>query len=502
MTDRRTLFTWIGLRDLDAARDGGNGPIAHAVSRERFHAVHLLSDHAPDVTEAYATWLAARTSATLVRHLVTLPRGPSHLEDVYHAAVSVLTQASDQNGRPTFYLSPGTPVMASVWLLLASTRFPARLVESSDGRSLNEVHVPFEISAVHVGALLDAEARTLGWMRAALPAGISAPTGFQYAGPQMERLVAAAQHVALTHVPLLIEGETGTGKELLARAVHEWSRRRAGPFVAVNCGAIPRDLVESQLFGHTRGAFTGATRDEPGAFRAASGGTLLLDELGELPLDAQVKLLRATQDLEIVPVGSQRAVRVDVRLVAATHRPLLRDVAEGRFRADLYYRLAVARIRLPALREREDLGLLIDGELDRVNAEFAAVVAEVGGVFTPKNLTLGAKNLMLSQAWPGNHRELHATLVRAALWAPTGAIDELAVRDALDPSDAHIGILGRPLGDGFDLQTVLGDVARHYLDRALTQAGGVKARAARLLGLSSAQTLSNWLSRYDKGDLG
>jgi transcriptional regulator with PAS, ATPase and Fis domain len=182
----------------------------------------------------------------------------------------------------------------------------------------------------------------------------------------MKRVIALARRVAIRSIPVLIEGESGTGKELMARAIHQASPRAAKPFITVNCGAIPPELVESEFFGHRRGSFTGAVSDRKGHFERADGGTLFLDEIGELPKAIQVKLLRTLQEGEVTPVGSSEARKVDVRVVAATNRTLISEVAEGNFREDLFYRLAVAIIKLPPLRERAgDLSLLIDALLHR-----------------------------------------------------------------------------------------------------------------------------------------
>jgi transcriptional regulator with PAS, ATPase and Fis domain len=186
----------------------------------------------------------------------------------------------------------------------------------------------------------------------------------------MDRLIQRARRVAIRNVSVLIEGESGTGKELLARAIHRASPRKDRPFIAVNCGAIPAELVESELFGHEKGAFTGATQQRTGHFEAADGGTLFLDELGELPGPAQVKLLRTLQEGEVVRLGSSKPTKVDVRIIAATNRTLTEEIASGRFREDLFYRLAVAVLKLPPLRERSgDLGVLIDHLLAQVNRE-------------------------------------------------------------------------------------------------------------------------------------
>jgi len=293
---------------------------------------------------------------------------------------------------------------------------------------------------------------------------------------------------------VLIEGESGTGKELFARAIHQGGPRKNECFVAVNCGAISPELVESELFGHEKGAFTGATKQHQGYFEVASGGTLFLDEIGDLPPSAQVKLVRVIQEHEVVRVGATAPVKVDVRIVAATHRTMTDEIAAGRFREDLFYRLAVAILKLPPLRERHgDLGLLIETLLDRVNRE-----SESEPGYQHKVLSAGARNLLLQHPWPGNVRELLNTLRRAALWCGDREIRGEDVRDALLPPRPVVGsgMLNQPLGDGLDLPGILNTVAGHYLERAMDEARGNKTRAAELVGLPSYQTLTNWLGKY------
>ena len=310
----------------------------------------------------------------------------------------------------------------------------------------------------------------------------------------MHRAILRARRVAPRSVPVLIEGETGTGKELMARAIHRASPRRERPFVTVNCGALPPELVESELFGHEKGAFTGADRLRKGYFEAADGGTLFLDEIGELPAPAQVKLLRILQEGKVVRVGATRPIGVDVRVIAATNRTLTQEVAENRFREDLYYRLAVAVLKLPPLRDRTgDLGLLIDRLLDQINEESAH---EPG--YRDKKLSASARNILLRHSWPGNVRELLNTLRRAAIWSDGETIEAEDVREAILPAPRRQGeeILDRALGEGFSLPDLLANVARHYLARAMEEAAGNKSRAADLVGLASYQTLTNWLSKY------
>jgi len=232
--------------------------------------------------------------------------------------------------------------------------------------------------------------------------------------PAMARVVAQARQVAATDAAVLVQGETGTGKEVLAHAIHAWSDRAEAPFVKLNCAAMPENLVESELFGHARGAYTGAVDKRAGRFLVANGGTLFLDEMGDLPLGAQAKLLRVLQDGTFQPVGSDETIRVDVRVVAATHVDLAAAVAAGRFRADLYYRLAVFPLHLPPLRDRpEDVDLLAASLLDRLHRRTGR---------GPWTLDPDARATLAGARWPGNVRQLANVLERATILVPRGAL--------------------------------------------------------------------------------
>jgi len=295
----------------------------------------------------------------------------------------------------------------------------------------------------------------------------------------MHQVFEVVEKVAGARTTVLITGESGVGKELVARAVHDRSPRASGPFVPVNCGAIPEGLIESELFGHAKGAFTGAQGAKQGLFHAAQDGTLFLDEIGELPLSLQVKLLRAIQERRIRPVGDNADVEVDVRLVAATNRDLASDVRSGRFREDLYYRLNVVEIRVPALRERrEDVLPLADHFLRRFAAEHGRPVP---------SLSADAKRRLSEYWFPGNVRELE-NLIERAVALSTG--DEVTV-DALPPvlraAGAHALSPGGPLPAGFSLEEYLAQIERELIDRAMTEGRGVKKDAAALLGLTFRQ---------------
>ena len=491
-------MAWVGSADLRAVTDEattGQGPIAQALATGRFRRAVLMSNFERDASEGYANWLRGRTPAEVSLEHVPLT-GPTEFAEIYTAAVQVV--AATIKGEPappslTFHLSPGTPAMAAIWIILAKTRFPAQLIESSRQAGVREASVPFDMSADFLPQMLRLPVDPLE--RSAVDALPQSPEfdRIVHRSPVMRRLVAMARRVASRSVPVLLEGESGTGKELLARAIHRASPRRELPFVAVNCGAIPAELVESELFGHERGAFTGAHSSRMGFFEAANGGTLFLDEVGELPAAAQVKLLRVLQEGEVIRVGSTQPVRIDVRLIAATNRNLAQEIAAARFREDLFYRLAVAVLHLPPLRKRNgDVGLLLDHFLTIVNDEGRE---EPG--FVPRQLSAAARNLLLGHSWPGNVRELSNTLRRAVLWSGSETIGPDDVREALLPSRTQQdAVLERPLGDGFVLSDLLGEVARHYLARALGEAKGNKSQAARLVGLPSYQTLSNWMDRY------
>jgi len=295
--------------------------------------------------------------------------------------------------------------------------------------------------------------------------------------PPMQRVFDILRKVATSRASVLLVGESGTGKELAAHALHELSPR-TGPFVAVNCGAIPETLLESELFGHVRGSFTGATVDKQGLFEAANSGTLLLDEVADLPLAMQVKLLRVLQERKVKPVGGVSEREVDVRIVAATNRDLEAEVEKSAFRQDLYYRLNVIQVRLPPLRERrEDLPLLVDHFIRKFSAEHGRNV--VGAA--PEVMSA----LMLYH-FPGNVRELENMIERAvtlstADWLALDAFPNLIGLQGAQPSPSTVGHLPE---NGLDLERHLEEYERSILIKALERTGGNRTEAARLLGVS------------------
>jgi two-component system response regulator PilR (NtrC family) len=291
----------------------------------------------------------------------------------------------------------------------------------------------------------------------------------------MQKIFELITKIHSVRTGVLITGESGTGKELVARALHSEGIRASRPFVAVNCGAIPEELMESELFGRKRGAFTGAVADAPGMFQEAHGGTLFLDEIGELSLGLQVKLLRVLQERKVKPVGATDEIEVDVRVIAATNRDLEAEVSRGAFRADLYYRLNVIELRLPPLRHRrEDIPLLADHFLRRFSAEHNRMV----------RLSSEAMRRIEQYEYPGNVRELENIIERAVALSSTPVIGVSDLPEVKTPRLMTPEPPAMVPPEGVDLDQLVSDYERTWVLRALEQTGGVRKRAATLLGIS------------------
>ena len=306
---------------------------------------------------------------------------------------------------------------------------------------------------------------------------------------EMVRVFKMVDKVADSEATILIQGESGTGKELIAREIHYRSGKAQGPFVSINCGAIPRDLLESNLFGHVKGSFTGAVRDSAGLFQVAEGGTFFLDEVGDMPIATQVKLLRALQEREIIPVGGTQAIKIDCRLVAATNSDLEKEVAGGRFRADLFYRLNVIPIRLPALRQRrDDIPILVDHFLKR-HAQAR----------TPKTVNKDAMDLLMRYDWPGNVRELENVMERALILDESGVIgpDDLPEKIRFGHSQRGSLVIDTPT-------LTLEELEKEYILKVLNHTRWQKKRASEILGINAStlyrKLLGYGLDRADQAD--
>jgi DNA-binding NtrC family response regulator len=303
------------------------------------------------------------------------------------------------------------------------------------------------------------------------------------ASDPLQAVFRLVEKVAATNTNILIQGESGTGKELVARAIHHRSPRADRPFVAINCGALPETLLESELFGHTKGAFTGAVANKPGLFRAAEGGTVFLDEVGEIATAMQIRLLRALQEHEVTPLGSSAAVKFDARVICATNRDLEKEVEEGRFREDLFYRLNVIEVHLPPLRERrEDIPLLIRHFIKQIAQDQSGA---------EKGIEPEATSALINYSWPGNIRELQNALERAyTLGGERIDLESLPrrVREAATDS--------LPMRDPDGLRPTLEEIERRYIMETMSAVNQDKARAANILGIDLS-TLYRKLKRFD-----
>jgi DNA-binding NtrC family response regulator len=522
MQSRRILLSWIGHADLlsmgedlgeagqellAAAKVRGKygerpGPLKTAVSQGAFDEVHLLSNYPAVVHKPFATWLGGKP----VIHHVELA-DPTDYPQVFRVVDGVLAElAGKAQKKPAelcILLTPGTPAMAAVWVLLGKSRYPATFYQTFKNE-LRPTTVPYDLVDDFVPELLRNPDLNLQHLAGKKPSEVHGFEGIIGESQAIRLAVGRAQRAALRDVPVLLLGESGTGKEMFARAMHAASHRKNKRFEAMNCAAIPRDLLESELFGHVKGAFTGADRNRDGAFTRADGGTLFLDEVGECDPLMQTKLLRVLQPPPgtgpchrvYCPVGGSEAVVSDVRIVAATNRGLVQEMKDNRFREDLYYRLAVITLRLPPLRERpRDIPLLVESFLRQINEDFGRQ-GEPG--YKHKRISATGMEFVKRYGWPGNVRQLYNTLLQAAVMADGDTLNRQELVAAIGGvGDPDLNVLEQPLGDGFDLEEHLKSIQRHYLRRAMEEAGGVKTRAADLLGLASYQALDAKLKRLD-----
>ena len=392
------------------------------------------------------------------------------------------TEAASQTGAHEALIGMTVPLMGGSWqrdriVLGDELRAPMAAAIARGGK----VAIALSHAAAPALALAGAGQVTLAYDPGALPQAraaliaASAQGGWPVAGdPQSLALLTLAERIAASDIPVLLEGPTGTGKEVLARFVHRLSARANGPFIAVNCAAMPEAMLEALLFGHKKGAFTGAAEAGEGLFRAADGGTLLLDEIGELPLALQSKMLRALQEGEVLPLGATKPLKVDVRVVAATNRHLASEVEAGRFREDLLYRLNVFPLSLPALRERPG---------DIAPLAFAMLLRHAPAPGQPGWIAADALALLESHAWPGNVRELENVIRRAILLA--GGSDAIAAEHIV--FDTAVCAVAEPLTTITGARS-LSDVAFASEARAiletLSRNGGNRVATARTLGIS------------------
>lgn len=525
---RRILVQWIGHSDLRALAtalpaakakkildrikgtpgDAGElGPTKTLLTTQKFDEVRLLSNYDKEWNKWFQDWL--KTPTELIKVDLEKPTDYSKIFEVVDRELSDLKQSKTwANTELNLHLSPGTPAMSAVLLLLGKTRYPATFYESSrDGKSWI-TQIPFDLIDIIPEILRNPDAH-LQHLASRAPAEIEGFEDIAGDSRAIRDAVGRAQRAAIRNVSILLVGESGTGKEMFAQAIHKSSQRHDKPLKTVNCAALSKELLASELFGHRKGAFTGADSDFEGLFEAANGGTLFLDEIGECDLEIQAKLLRVLQPItgdgasirHICRLGETKERKVDVRIIAATNKDLFTAIQEGEFREDLFYRLANLSINLPPLRDRKsDIPKIAERLLGMLNQQFEA--EELG--YNHKFLSGSAIAFVKSQPWKGNVRQLYNALLQAAILTDGSEIGkkEIAssIADIPDSSRTLNSIMDRPLGDDFDLEEHLNEIHRNYLERALDDAHGVKAEAARLLGIKSYQTLDAQLKRLGVQD--
>jgi two-component system response regulator PilR (NtrC family) len=387
--------------------------------------------------------------------------------------------------KTTKEISPETVVIMITAYATAETAVEAMKLGASD-----YIIKPFKVDELKLIIDNSLEKRHLRKENILLKREIKSKAGFEnFIGKSeaMQKVFTLIRQVAETNSTVLITGESGTGKELVARAVHFNSPRKDGPFVTVNCGALPETLLESELFGYMKGAFTGAASNKQGLFEAAHGGTIFLDEISATSPALQIKLLRVLQEREFMRVGGTAEIKVDVHIIAASNKDLLSEVAKGAFREDLFYRLNVIPIHLPSIRERkDDIPLLVDFFLKKLLAGKE-----------PKKITPEAMNALIGFRWPGNVRELENTVERLAILCSGDTIRFEHIPDSLKSADTSAELISTDIPDeGLDLEAVLEKAEKRLLRKALEKSGGVKTEAAKLLKLSF-RSFRHRLQKFD-----
>jgi DNA-binding NtrC family response regulator len=485
---QKVLLSFAGFHD-PFSRDAGAeqpqpGPVLTVVEEVPFDRVVLLRTvGAFENTDKTAAAISERHPDLDVRiEDLALP-DPTDYRAIFRELRRVLRRVTDADSEGDVEycvaLASGTPQMHAAWLLLvASGDLPARILSTRPPK--------FVTKETPLVSEIDVYSAPFPAVRSYAPYGEEqSPTpdlaeavrevGIIGEHPALRKAIERARILAPTNYPVLILGETGTGKELLARLIHRLSGRAPDRFVPVNCSAIPRELVESTLFGHLKGAFTGATGNQIGKFDAAHKGTLFLDELCEMPLETQPKLLRALQEGVVEPLGRPQGHKVEVRVVAATNVDIHKAVKDGELREDLYYRLKLAICHLPPLRQRRaDIPRLALTFLDRFNTSQNQ----------SKRISKDAMSWLRQQPWPGNIRELQNTVEAAALFAAADAIEVTDLEAAAEGGSSVLdGSIPEP-ADGFSMPQYLSDLRRRLVDRAMEVADGKQSRAAKLLGIS------------------
>lgn len=491
------LLSWLGTKDIDNMLDGEQNASISTIaikSQVPFDKIVILSNHKQEYWKKFERFVKKRM-ATINRPAQDIQVykanivSPIDYESIHQVTETWVTKLSEQSDTLSINLTSGTPAMTTLSVLIGKGKANVQFLQTTPKNELLQVDVPIDFGQEYVKSA----SKNIAHTATSQPKIEQAFSELTANSVIMEDVVNKAKRISSSEVPALILGETGTGKELMATAIHKGSLRTKKPLKIINCGAFSENLVDSTLFGHKRGAFTGAEKDHPGLFEQAHGGTLFLDEVGELTPEIQVKLLRALQQGEINRLGDTKTIHVNVRVIAATHQDLSKLVSEGKFREDLFYRLAVGIIQMPALRERsEDIPSIVNQLASQINKAGSKHPEYISKEISEKGI-----KFILSQPWQGNIRELWSTLNRAFLWSDSQIITDIDLSNA---------IINRSTNDNFDditlsfsdkvnITQLTEKYQKSYVLAALKASGNVKRHATEMLGLKDHQTLSNWMKR-------
>lgn len=493
-----TLYTWIGNTDIDNMQQNKNAAVASLAlfNKTPFDRIVIFANKWEEHWSQYEQWLKKRLS-TIQRPAddIKITKADITTAIDYPSIIKHtdkwLSKLSEESDKLFINLTSGTPAMTAVSILVGKGKSNTVFLQSSANDNVVNVEIPLDFGKTYVKSA----AKNIASKAVSIPSTEKTFENITAQSKMMKTVVAKAKRLAISELPTLILGETGTGKEILANAIHSASLRADKPLKTINCGALPETLVDSILFGHVKGAFTGAEKDHQGLFEQADGGTLFLDEVGELTASVQVKLLRALQQGEITKVGSEKTINVDIRIIAATHRNLIELVEKNEFREDLFYRLAVGIIEIPALRNRmEDIEPLVKELSEDIN-HAASKLPD----YKSKNISDKGIKFILSQPWPGNIRELWNTLNRAFLWSDKEKITDVDMQNALiirsntgGNSDVTLSI-----GQQVDINNLVEKYKKKFVEAAMKASGNNKTKAADMLGLNSHQVLTKWIKDLD-----
>lgn len=505
----RILFSWIGHADLlgvagasgdkDFMREIGCligkdnfstvSPISVVVKQKTFDRIILLWNYsAPELCSKFQKAWGANTELVSVN-----VENPTDYSAIYQVVERVIAENCTPDDDLFYLLSPGTPAMAAIWVLLGKTKYPGKFLQTYQNQ-VTESIIPFDLKLDVIPELMRRSGELLEQsLFSSSVAGFEEIIGGSLA---IRECIARAAKAALYDVSVLLTGESGSGKEMFAQAIYRASLRKNAPFEAINCAALPPNLLEAELFGYKKGSFTGAAKDKAGAFHRVNGGTLFLDEIGECSPELQAKLLRVLQPpsgntmtcREFYPVGAERPEYSDVRIIAATNRNLREMMREEQFRSDLFFRLAAISIHLPPLRERKaDILPIADALLQRANRDFARLDKN----YIDKIFSDDTKIFVQKRPWYGNVRELYNAVLQGIVMS-SGKIIEIS---DLGCSAENVIQKSREISPGFSLEAELENLEKEYITQALLQADNNKSKAARLLGFSNYQRLDARMKR-------